>query len=344
MNEYKRLTKAMFVKPLEPLGSTASYPAMKFVQNQHSIYLATIPVKDLFPFTFITRRVDDPILGFQRTLSEDRALSIARYLDDSYGSIPTNIILSAQKEAQFKYTHRNKLIQYKRSPKSFLVIDGQHRLFGYGLTKKDHRVPVAIYEGLSRKEEATLFIDINTNQRGVPAALLFDIKQVAEKETEHEINLRYFFDKLGTDSESPFCGFMSPSESRRGMISRVTFNRSVKTILDNVVMTKLSKDKQYELLKNYFKALEGSIEDSSLLFKSAYFEAYCSIFEDVLRLSYSKHRKYKFESLLDILAPLKNINVAGILTAGKTKITKAAIIPYLKAVLLSQIDVFEDMV
>src|SRR4030042_2858095 len=139
MDEFKRLSKGMFVKSTEPMGSIASYPAMKFVQNQHSIYLATIPVKDIFPFTFVTRRTDDTLLGFQRTLSEQRALDISRYLDDSYGSIPTNIILSAQKEAYFKYLSRTKSIQYKRTQNSFLVIDGQHRLFGYGLTKKDHR-------------------------------------------------------------------------------------------------------------------------------------------------------------------------------------------------------------
>lgn len=163
MEKYKRLTKDMFVKPKDKIGSIASYPAMKFVQNQHSIYLATIPVEDIFPFSFVTRRTDDAIQGFQRNLSEERALDIARYLDDSYGSIPTNIILSAQDLSNFGYSSRTKTIKFKRSPNSFLVIDGQHRLYGYGLTKKGHRVPVAIYQGLSRKEEASLFIDINTN-------------------------------------------------------------------------------------------------------------------------------------------------------------------------------------
>jgi DNA sulfur modification protein DndB len=334
----------MFISAKEPIGSIASYPAMKFVQNQHSMYLATVPVEDIFPFTFVTRRQEDPILGFQRSLSEQRALDISRYLDHSYGSIPTNIILSAQKEANFKYIAKTKSIKYKRLPNSFLVIDGQHRLYGYGLTKKDHRVPVAIYEGLTRKDEASLFIDVNTNQRGVPAALLLDIKQVADKETQMEANLRGFFDRLREDTESPLCGYLSPSVSKRGMISRVTFNRSVKPVLENVVMTKLPEQKQYELLKNYFLALEQSIEDPTLLFKSAYFESYCALFDDVLRLSYTKHRDYKYDSLLDVLAPLENIDIAGILTAGKTKITKAAILPHLKNAISDQIVVYEDMV
>jgi DNA sulfur modification protein DndB len=344
MVQTRRLTREKFVKSTKSLGSVASYPAMMMVQNKQKFYLATIPVEDIFPFAFVTRRQEDPVLGFQRSLSEHRAVDISRYLDKSYGSIPTNIVLSAQGGAKFIYNSKSKLIKYKRLPKSFLVIDGQHRLYGYGLTKKNHRVPVAIYEGLSRKEEATLFIDINTNQKGVPAALLLDIKQVAEKETEIEASLRNLFDKLAKESKSPLCGYLSPSVSRRGMISRVTFNRSVKPILENVVMTKLPENKQYELLSNFFIALEETLENSGLLLKSAYFEAFCALFDDVLRLSYTKHRDYKYNSLLDVLSPLENIDITGILTAGKTKITKAAILPHLKNAISNQLEVYEDMV
>ena len=344
MGQIKKLKKEMFLKSSKPEGSRASYPAMRLLQNRQNFYLATIPVEDVFPFAFVTRRQDDPFLGFQRNLSVERAIDISRYLDDSYGSIPTNIVLSAQEIAGLVYNSKTKTIKYKRKPKSFLVIDGQHRLYGYGLTKRKHRVPVAIYEGLSRKEEASLFIDINTNQRGVPTALLLDIKQVAEKETELEANLRYFFDRLDEDSESPLCGYLSRSQSKRGKISRVTFNRSVKPILDTVVMTKLPEDKQLLLLKNFFIAVEECIEDASLMMKAPYFEAFCALFEDVVRLSYTKHRNYKYGSLCDVLAPLQNIDISGILTAGKTKITKAAILPHLKNAISAQIEVLEDMV
>ena len=141
---------------------------MLMTQNNQKFYLATLLVEDIFPYCFVSRRDADPIAGFQRTLSESRAADIARYLDNGQGSIPTNLVLSAQPEAELEYNSKIKTIRFKRVSKSFLVLDGQHRLFGYGQTKKKHRVPVAIYEGLSRKEEAALFIDINTKSKRRP--------------------------------------------------------------------------------------------------------------------------------------------------------------------------------
>src|ERR1039457_4623723 len=162
MSGLKKISPSQFIKSSHPEGSFASYPAMPLTQNSQKFYLATVPVEDLFPYCFVTRRIEEPTEGFQRTLNEDRAIDIARYLDNSLGSIPTNIVLSAQPEAEIAYDSKKKLLRFRRGPKSFLVIDGQHRLFGYGLTKKHHRVPVAIYEGLDRKHEAAIFIDVNT--------------------------------------------------------------------------------------------------------------------------------------------------------------------------------------
>ena len=50
-------------------------------------------------------------------------------------------------------------------------------------------IMVSIYENLSRAEETRLFIDINTKQVGVPAALLLDIKQLAQIEGERDTTL-----------------------------------------------------------------------------------------------------------------------------------------------------------
>ena len=205
-----------------------SYPAFPLTQNDHRFFFTTIPVSDLFHYCFVSRREEDPVRGFQRTLNESRAEDIARYLSKGKGSIPTNIVLSAQDGAKVKYLSRTKVLNFSREEKAFLVLDGQHRLLGYHICHVrfdiDHRVPVAIYAGLTRADEARLFIDINTTQRGVPAALLLDIKQVAELESASETEMRALFDKLASDSKSPLVGRLSKSKSVTGKISRVTFN------------------------------------------------------------------------------------------------------------------------
>ena len=61
------------------------------------------------------------------------------------------------------------------------------------------RVPVVVYNGLSRTDETRLFIDINTKQRPVPPQLLLDIKRLAEIEDSSEITLREIFDRFHED-------------------------------------------------------------------------------------------------------------------------------------------------
>ncbi len=331
-------------RPVRTKGSVASYPAMLMTQNNHKFYLASLPVDDIFPWCFVTRRIDDPIEGFQRSLSSERADDIATYLDNSKGSIPTNIVLSAQSEIDLVYTPSLKTIKFRRDPKGFLVIDGQHRLYGYGRTKKKHRVPVAIYEGLSRVEESSLFIDINTNQRGVPAALLLDIKQVAEREDQQEKELRQLFDFLNSSPISPLSGLLSPAESKPGKISRVTFNKSVKDILEARIYSNLSREKQNLLVLNFFVAAERNIRPSKLLFKALYFEALCSLFGEVTRLSLAKHKNLKLDSLIDILAPIQNLDLTGLSTAGGVRLNKSVIVEAFQQAISSHVVASDDMV
>jgi len=339
-----KLGKDAFVKPKYSAGSFASYPAMPLIQNNQRYYLATIPAFDLFPYSFVSRREDDPVKGFQRNLNEERAIDIAKYLDYSSGSIPTNIVLSAQEYAGLNYSSKTKTLKYIRNEKSFLVLDGQHRLFGYGLSKKEHRIPVAIYEGLTRREEAALFIDINTNQKGVPAALLLDIKQVANRERDSEVVLRSFFDRFNREGDSPFCGYLSPHATKRNKISRVTFNRGVQKILDLKRLQTLPEEKQYALIKNYFKGIENNITDFSLLLKTAYFEAFCDIINDVLEKAFRDSRNYKEDSLDKALSKIRNIDLSSVHSAGKSTITKSTIENYLKLAISDSSTISEDQV
>jgi hypothetical protein len=91
-------------------------------------------------------------------------------------------------------------------------------------------VPVVIYNGLKKAEEARLFIDINTKQRPVPNELLLDIKRMAETETNVEALLHDVFDLFAKEKDSPLLGMMSASARSRGKISRVTFNTALRPI------------------------------------------------------------------------------------------------------------------
>ena len=321
---------------------TPTYPALLMVQNAHRFYFATIPVDDLFPYCFVSRRSEEPRAGFQRTLAESRADDIASYLRSGTGSIPTNIVLSAQSDASFTYTRRTKSITFTRTQRAFLVIDGQHRLWGYQKCKKRHRVPVAIYDGLDRAQEARLFIDINTNQRGVPAALLLDIKQIAEIESMREQILRDIFDRLSSDPSSPLVGKLSPAKSIAGKISRVTFNKSVGAVLDAGVIQGMDNDGRYRLVLNYLNAFDAELTDKKMLVRSAFFEAVFELFDEVVRVTISAHGNAKPISLALVIRPLAQIDFSSAL-GGRTTLTKKALTNLMQTTLRQTIRISEDM-
>ena len=151
------------------------------------------PVWCSLKHALLIRGFENPIDGFQRVLDKKRAQDIADYIDKGFGTIPGSIVLSAQAEAQLQYTRRNSTLRFQKSARAFLIIDGQHRL-RFKLAKVPLRVPVVIYNGLSRAEEARLFMDINTKQRPVPPELILDIKRLAETESDVEALLRDVYD------------------------------------------------------------------------------------------------------------------------------------------------------
>ena len=174
-------------------GEFVSYAAILITQGKHRFYTLAMPSDVLADTCTVDRRSDNPIDGFQRFLDKKRAQEIADYIDAGLGTIPTSIILSAQDIAHLKYSSAKRTLRFRRSAGAFLILDGQHRVFGFHKAETRVRVPVVIYNHLSRAHECLLFMDINTKQRPVPAELLLDIKRLADAETDAEAVLKDIF-------------------------------------------------------------------------------------------------------------------------------------------------------
>lgn len=170
------------------------YSVSRVTQGKHEFYTLTVPSNVLARTCTVSTRDKDPVKGFQRVLDSKRADEIAYYIDNELGTIPNSIVLSAQEAAGLKIVGRGKTLEFSDTPGAFLILDGQHRVFGFSRAKTRLRVPVVIYNGLTRAQESRLFIDINTKQRPVPSQLLLDIKSLADIETQTESDLRAIFD------------------------------------------------------------------------------------------------------------------------------------------------------
>lgn len=280
-----------------------SFTASLITQGKHRFYSLTLPSEILARTCFVTTRYDDPKEGFQRTLDKDKAMKIASYIDKEGGSIPTAIILSAQLECNFSYTSKNKTVEFNDIKKAFLILDGQHRVYGFSLAESNVRIPVIIYSGLSRKEETRLFIDINTKQKPVPNELLLDIKSLAEYENESETYLRAIFDSFQKESSSALHGKLSSSEKTKDKISRVTFNSAVKPLA--AVFGDKEAPEVFSILNSYLTAIQFGFKKIGVETKMVnpyVFRALLAIFPDVAGKVKDRYTEYTIQNFSNTLA------------------------------------------
>ena len=274
-----------------------SFAAVLITQGKHRFYSLTLPSDILAKTCYVTSRFDDPVEGFQRTLDKEKAQQIASYIDDGLGTIPTAIIVSAQPEAQFEYNSKNKTIEFFEIPKAFLILDGQHRVFGFSLAETSVRAPVIVYSGLTRKDESRLFIDINTKQRPVPNELLLDIKSLAEYENDSEAYLRLIYDNFNESSDSALFGKLTPAAKVPNKISRVTFNAAVKPI--TTIFGDREAPEVYHILNSYLKAIEIGFrkkEIESKIVNPYVFRALILIFPDAARKVKDRYKDYTVDN------------------------------------------------
>lgn len=249
-------------------------------QGDHKFYSLTLPSELLAETCYVVDRTEDPIEGFQRELDEKRAKEIAAYIDSGLGTIPSSIVLSAQEDAELVYNSSNKSISFKSLRNAFLIIDGQHRVYGFMHAKKAFRVPVVIYSGLSKRDETRLFIDINSKQKGVPPELLLDIKKLAEYENDQEEYLRELFDIFQKDTGSCLYGKLSPASKSKGKLTRSTFNTAVKPLVK--IFGGKSEPEVFDILNNYFLSFDEAIllrhDLHDQLYNTTFFKAVCGFF------------------------------------------------------------------
>lgn len=276
-------------------------------QGEHRFYSFTMPSDVLAETCFVVNRDEDPIEGFQRELDKKRASEIASYIDSGLGTIPSSIVLSAQEDSGFIYDSKNKSVSFNKISKAFLIIDGQHRVYGFKLAKTALRIPVVVYENLSKRDESRLFIDINSKQKGVPTELLLDIKRMAEYESDTEQYLRDLFDIFLNENDSALYNRLSASKRVKGKITRSVFNTAVKPLVK--VFGNKRPDEIYEIFNSYLVAFnEGvlvphQLEDQAFnttVFKaiSGFFPIITARVQDRFGAIYSVDNYYEFTQLI----------------------------------------------
>ena len=173
--------------------------------------------------------------GYQRDPMSARFPAIGRYYSQQEGDgkhthahlIPALIIsvrvYSPKEQAEFNdLFNKGDItgIHRKFGRSVFSVVDGQHRMGGLYWAwenKEDFNpdVPLTLYYGLRYADEATLFDDINTNQRKLPKALIEATKvHMEEGEQTHQQTIRKVAFALAQDGDSVWHGLINMTGAR----------------------------------------------------------------------------------------------------------------------------------
>jgi DGQHR domain-containing protein len=205
--------------------------------------LATLTPDALKELAFIStyNTVDDQSSsprqhGYQRDPLDARFPAIGRYFSQEEGEggkhthahLITPIIASVRvynpkDQAEFNHLFNTGDIAgiHAKFGKSVVsIVDGQHRgggLFWAWERKANFNpdVPVMLYYGLRYADEATLFDDINTNQRKLPKALIEATKVHMEAgEPSHAQTIREIAFSLAQDGDSPWHGMVNMTGAR----------------------------------------------------------------------------------------------------------------------------------
>lgn len=144
--------------------------------------------RHLLKIAFVNHRTLDDPEGhptYQRLIQKSRLKAIGKFISDG-GFFPNNLLINFVKAPRFDILQKDTLtdvhfgnLYLPSTYKSAWVIDGQHRLYGYaGLPEEylDQKLVVVAFEGISKEEEANMFVTINHEQKSVPKNLLDDLE------------------------------------------------------------------------------------------------------------------------------------------------------------------------
>ncbi|MGC9966319.1 MAG: DGQHR domain-containing protein [Syntrophobacteraceae bacterium] len=151
-------------------------------------------------------------------------------------------------------------------------VDGNHRLFFVaGDTKREplfSQIPFQIHIGLKRDQESSIFVDINSNQKGLNTSHL---AMLQSRLTEEELEIRDHLDrwiakKLSEDPHSPWYALIHHGGSKEGSRAQGLARPVNFVSLKNGTAKMLSKSQyihdltdptaQYVVIRNYWHAVK----------------------------------------------------------------------------------------
>jgi DGQHR domain-containing protein len=199
-----------------------SAPCLEVHLGEIPAYTFTMTVGNLVYMYYVAVRGVDHVEGaVQRPLNTRRIESIRDYVLD--GNTFFNSFILNWTAGEDLVTFEDGMISFPLQPRAAQVLDGQHRIAGLEKAIEsnpniaDQSLIVTLSIGLTNKEAAQIFLNINTEQRPVPRSLIFDLFGLKEDDPKHAINRATDIARaLNDDSASPLFELVKFPGAARG--------------------------------------------------------------------------------------------------------------------------------
>lgn len=278
-------------------------------------------VEDLAAISYVAvRGVDEEEAAVQRVLSKQRINKIRDYVLDGFTFFNSFILNWTDKAHPIKI--KGGKIDIPLVESSAQVIDGQHRLTGLIEAMKadssvgQREVIVTLCQNLTTSQAASIFLNINTEQRPVPKSLIFDLFGEVEADNTHAINRATdIAEALNEDPKSPLYKLIKFPGTPRGVgrIELSTFVTALKKHLEKdgeFYRVKLkSFDSQKAAISNFFSAIRAAYEPAKIwtnqsqnpFFKAAGFNGAMDFLCDKLLLKAAEKKSFTVSTMSNLL-------------------------------------------
>lgn len=168
--------------------ASTTFPALRFKQRDHDLYLGHGTAADLERFTEIDRfdpalDLDDPAQGYQREPEQGRIRRLANYLitrDQGDGLLPTAVLLASRNPVNFVSTTNGFGSIVVDDDNPLLVVDGQTRILGLDhaisergeIDLRSFEVPFVLLDDVDRLMEMIQFKIVNGEAKSVRTDLV----------------------------------------------------------------------------------------------------------------------------------------------------------------------------
>lgn len=300
--------------------STITVPTFKIVQNETPMLVFIASARLVYEHFDVSRRIENKILGYQRSFSKSRIKEIQRYINQEQGIIPNSILVNLD-QGKYSYSEETHQLSLYETESLGLIIDGQHRVKGCYEANPDFPLMVVATLGLSVKEQARIFITINRTQKGVPASLYLDLMNLLEGDIEDfdqegisaERRATEIAIRLNEDEQSPLYQLIRRTGDAGFGISLSEFVNQMKDYVEpkNGKLANYGFEQQYKIFEIYFRAIKAVFleqweDPNSYILKTVGFGGIMKAFYEIFNLVIQKSQSFNTDNTIRVIELIKD--------------------------------------